>query len=281
MSHTVVIKNNGDHEVFDEQKLVRSLKKSLATERQIEKVLGVVHSSLHDGITTGEIYNLAQRALQRYQLGSPSTLRYSLKRAVMDLGPSGFPFEVFVGRIFTEMGYMCRTGVMVQGNCLEHEIDILAYKGDEVICMEAKFHNEPYLKSDTKIALYVKARFDDLLGQTIMLDGEKRVINRGILVTNTNFTDNVHTYVSCINTFDLISWSKPEKNSLIHFIETYDLYPLTVIPDLSKREVSELLAHGVVMCKDLKEHKEVMNKIGIRKRKQALILEAVTAICKC
>lgn len=280
MPDFVITKHNGDQELFDQQKLVRSLKRSMATDAEINRVLSHVSSRLRDGITTGEIYALAHKALASFQKKNPNAIRYALKQSVMDLGPSGFPFELFVARIFAELGYTCQTGVMVQGHCIEHEVDILAYKGDEVLCIEAKFHNEPYLKSDTKVALYVKARFDDLVGQKIQIDGQYKHVSKGVLITNTNFTDNAQAYVSCIGTFELISWNFPEEGSLLDHIEKYSLHPITAIPELSRSDITRLIEQGIIMCSDIRQHPDVLRKLNIRQGKQQAIMETIDMICK-
>jgi hypothetical protein len=280
MPDFVITKSNGDQELFNSQKLVQSLKRSQASDSEIEQVLAHVSSKLRNGMTTGEIYSIAHKALTAKQNKNPNAIRYALKQSVMDLGPSGFPFELFVARIFAELGYMCQTGVMVQGHCIEHEVDVLAHKGDEVICIEAKFHNEPYLKSDTKVALYVKARFDDLMGQKIYVDGTYKHVTKGILITNTNFTDNAKAYVSCVNTFDLISWNHPQGMSLLNYIEKYSLHPITAIPELSKSDVTRLIEQGIIMCSDVKDHPAVLDRLNIKKSKQESIFETIDLICK-
>lgn len=280
MPDIVITKSNGDQELFSQDKLIRSLRRSQATEQEIERVLAHVSSRLRPGMTTGEIYVIARKALSADKAKNPNAIRYGLKQAVMDLGPSGFPFELFVARIYAELGYMCQTGVMVQGSCIEHEVDVLAHKGDEVICMEAKFHNEPYLKSDTKVALYVKARFDDLIGQKIKIDGQYKHVTKGILITNTNFTDNAQAYVSCMGTFDLISWNYPEEGSLLDMIERFNLHPITAVPELSKSDVARLVEQGIIMCADITQHPTVLDKLNIRKSKQQSIHETIGLICK-
>ena len=81
------------------------------------------------------------------------------------LGPTGFPFEQFVAEIFKAEAYSTITDQIVQGKCVEHEIDVVAWKEKELIMVEAKFHTDFNLKSDLKIVLYVKARYDDIFGQ--------------------------------------------------------------------------------------------------------------------
>ena len=47
-----------------------------------------------------------------------------LKQAIMELGPSGFPFEQFVAELLKCRGYQIKVGVIVEGHCVNHEIDV-------------------------------------------------------------------------------------------------------------------------------------------------------------
>ena len=265
MQDIVILKSDGSQEVFDQEKLIRSLKKSGASEKEITDTVAYVRKKIKPGVTTGDIYALAYKELKAHRKRNPNAIRYSLKNSVMELGPSGFPFEKFVARVFTELGYTTKTGVTIKGHCIEHEVDILAYNGNDVICMEAKFHNEPHLRSDTKVALYVKARFDDLIGEKIKIDEEYKHITKGILITNTNFTDTAYNYVRCVNTFELISWNKPTGKSLLDYIEEFKLYPIGVVPELSRKEIDQLVDLGLLTCTDVLKNPEALDTIEMRK----------------
>lgn len=276
-----VLKSNGVLELFDEQKLIHSLQKSGASDEEIESTVTTVKSKLKPGISTGELYALAYKTLNNQKKNSPSAIRYALKKSVMNLGPTGFPFERFIARIFQELGYTCEIGVMVQGKCIEHEIDIFAYNETEAICIEAKFHNEPHLKSDTKVALYVKARFDDLVGQTIHMHQKEHTIHKGMLITNTTFTDTAHNYARCVGTFELLSWTKPREKNLLHFIETLNLYPVTVVPELTKKEIDFLINQDVLTCFDLKKNPNILDQVHIKPKRKEIIIKTLNSICNC
>lgn len=281
MSSFQIIKSNGSIESFDEQKLIRSLQKSQASQEEIAYTLKTIQSKLKPNTTTEDLYSLAYKTLNGLQKHNPNAIRYALKRSIMNLGPTGFPFERFVARIFEKEGYKCDTGVMVQGHCIEHEVDIFAYKDGEAMCIEAKFHNEPHLKSDTKVALYVKARFDDLIGQKVVYDQKEHTITKGILITNTTFTDTAHTYVDCVGTFELLSWSKPSNKNLLHYIESCNLYPVTVVPGLHKKELQYLIEQNILTCTDLQNNLDILNTLNMTKSRQNEIKNIIGSICNC
>ncbi|MEY2703381.1 MAG: hypothetical protein RLY43_2020, partial [Bacteroidota bacterium] len=141
------------------------------------------------------------------------------------------------------------------------------------------FHNELSAKSDTKVALYVKSRFDDLVGQKIKLAGKDREIKRGILITNTKFTDTAKEYCECVGTFEMISWDYPNKNNLFDLIEETQMHPVTVIPLLTKKNQQDLINHGIVNCMSLKDKRTAMKNAGIPDSKIDEIVQNIDNLC--
>jgi hypothetical protein len=80
----------------------------------------------------------------------------------MELGPSGFPFEKYVAEILKYQGYRVEVGVIVEGFCVKHEVDIIAEKEAKHFMIECKFHNQPGTFCDVKIPLYINSRFLDI-----------------------------------------------------------------------------------------------------------------------
>ena len=161
MNHLINIKkSDGTTELFEEEKLVNSLKRVNAPDQAIDEIVDEVETRMREGMGTDEIYRQAFQLLKKHSYHVAA--KYSIRRAMLELGPDGFPFEKFVARIFNIWGYETLTDQNVVGACVEHEVDVVAWKGDELAMSEAKYHNEFGLKSDLKVSLYVKARFDDL-----------------------------------------------------------------------------------------------------------------------
>ena len=150
-----IVKASGERELWDEAKLVRSLEVAKAGKELIREIVSHLEQDLQDGMRTTDIYQHAFELLKTYN--RPVAAEYSLRRALLQLGPSGFPFERFIGEILAAEGYKTSVGVMVQGACVEHEVDVVAEKNGERILVEAKYHNSPDTKSDVKVALYVNA----------------------------------------------------------------------------------------------------------------------------
>jgi Holliday junction resolvase-like predicted endonuclease len=254
MEQITVLKANGKREVFDVDKLRASLLRSGATEEAASMVLTHIMPEIHNDMTTGEIYKHAFSILA--QTDKPVARSYSLRRAVIDLGPSGFPFEDFVAEILKAKGFHCLTRQTVLGGCVPHEVDVVAYNENKLMMIEAKFHNELGTKSDLKVVLYVKARFDDLR-DNIYHYGTDRVMTDSWLITNTKFSSTAIHYGVCKN-LTMIGWNYPEKGNLQRMIEEEALHPITCLTSLSSLEKKMLLAERIVLCSSLKEKPELL-----------------------
>ena len=274
-----VIKADGTRELFDQGKLEYSLKRAGAGSKSISDILEHIKNHLGQDITTHEIYKHAFDLLHNTE--KPIAIKYSLKQAIQDLGPSGFPFEDFVAEIFREKGFTAETGKIVRGFCVEHEIDIVAWNKERLIMVEAKFHNELGIKSDLKIALYVKARFDDLhqmkFNYGLPADKE-RDLDEGWLVTNTKFTSTAIEYGSCQGGLRMIGWNYPPIGNLHDMIIESKLHPLTCLVSLTGREKTALLDQGVVLCKTVAENPDLLYVIGLNDAKSKKAMEEIKSL---
>jgi hypothetical protein len=263
-----VIKGNGDKAVFDPEKLKKALQSSGAGKSEQERIVNLVTQKLFDGISTNEIYRIAFDLLkvQSHKLAG----RYKLKNAIMELGPTGFPFEHFVGRIFETMGYEVETGVFVSGNCVQHEVDVVARKPGEMLMIECKFHSEQHTKSGVQVPLYVNSRFLDIKSSWEKQFG-KDVFYKGGVVTNTRFSEDAEKYGSCVGLL-MVSWDFPDGNGLKSRIDRSGLHPLTSLISLTKAQKQQLLDKGIVLCSELEKNKSTLQQMNIPDRQIAKIL---------
>ncbi len=271
--HNILItKADGEQEPFDVAKLEQSLEHSGASSTARARIATHVFKELRSGITTDDIYRHAFEMLKREE-PHPVAARYSVKRALFQLGPSGFPFEQFLAEVLRAHGWSARTGVALTGRCAPHEVDVLAEKDGKRIGIEAKFHNEPSGKTDIKDALYVKARYDDLRATP---ESSSRV-DEGWLVTNTSFTRNAIRYAQCSNLI-LIGWDYPRTRNLMAMIEEAHVHPLTCLTTLSEGEKRHLLDNKIVLCKQISSP-HVLEAYGIRPSRIPQILQETAQLC--
>ncbi len=275
-SEIYIEKSSGTREPFDRAKLVDSLEKAGASMFVADDVSKEIEKELKEGMPTHQIYSQAFKLLRKKE--SRPAIRYSLRRSIADFGPTGFPFEDFVGEIFKAKGFSIMNDVMVNGSCIEHEIDVVAYNDEQLVMTEVKFHNQLMLKSDVKVALYIKARFDDLKNVTFNIGGKLRGMTQGLLITNTKFTENAIKFGSCAGV-NMIGWNYPAKGNLHDLIEEMSLHPLTCLTTLTNVEKKVLLAKEIVTCKALKEKAIVLKDMEIPQNRIDEILEEVHEIC--
>lgn len=277
MSITIT-KADGSQEFFKVEKLRRSLRRAGAQPDEINQIIGNMTPTLHNGIKTQEIYRQAFALLRDVDSQSPVAARYSLRRALFNLGPTGFPFETFLSRLFATDGYQTRTGVMLEGNCAEHEIDVAAYKDDHSFVAEAKFHARPGIKSDLQVAMYSYARFLDLKSRRIC-NTDICGITEFWIITNTKFTSAAEKYGKCVG-LRLLSWDYPRNDNLHDRIQRAGIYPITVLQGLSNNQVRTLIDRDIILCSDLIAKQHTLRHLHLPKRKHESIIQEAETICK-
>lgn len=264
----------GDQITFSPSKVEVSLRKAGVDETGIREVLAKINNELYDGISTREIHNRAFHLLNKKNKVSAS--RYKLKRAIYELGPTGYPFEKFVAAVLKHHGYKVDVGQLVRGACVSHEVDIVASKNEKNILIECKFHSEQGRHCNVKIPLYIHARYDDINTERIQNSNKK--FSEGWVVTNTRFTKEALEYGNCVG-LNLLSWDKPSGQSLKELIDHRGLYPITVSSLLSTREKEFLLARDVVLCKDILSKGFYLDHLNISENRKMKILKEVKMLC--
>lgn len=274
-----VIKTSGEREPFSLTKLRRSLVRSGADNATTEMVIAHITPELHDGMKTAAIYKHAFSLLKKTKY--PVAVRYSLRKAVMELGPSGFPFEKFVAEVLRGKGYTAQTGVILPGFCVSHEVDVLMEKDNRHIFAECKFHNQQGIKTDVKVALYVHARFMDLRKGHDISEKAQDIpnIHEGWLITNTKLTSDAIAYANCAG-LTVIGWDYPEKGNLQDLILETGVHPLTFLTTLSAGDKSNLLEQGVVMCQTLREDTAPLRALGFSDEKIQKVVNEVSKVCQ-
>ncbi|MES2623225.1 MAG: restriction endonuclease [Patescibacteria group bacterium] len=298
-------KADGTIEIFDEKKLIHALTKAgaqyLVAKEISDLIIDKCSQANPDELIKSEyIYRLAFKQLKN--ISRRSALKFSLKKAMLELGPSGFPFEEFIAEVWRAQGYTAITGQIVFGVCVAHEVDVIAWKGDELVMIEAKYHSDSGSRTDLKTALYVKARYDDIRQQTFttksfdihtiaaqslkdmhMFEKDAQRIDpknvqipqkltEGWLITNTHFSDTAMIYGKC-NNLKMMSYDCPEVGSLQDLIMEHRLFPITVLTVLNAAEKKDLIAKNIVLCKTLHENTHILAEMGFSKEKIFSVLE--------
>ena len=269
-------KFNGETEEFKVEKLKTSLRRSKATEGEINTVVENIMPTLYDGMSSKEIYKKAFSLLKKHNRISAS--KYSLKRAILDLGPTGFPFERLISALLREKGFKTKVGVILQGICVTHEVDVLAEKDGNSYAVECKFHSDPKAVSSVRIALYINSRFLDIQSYWNKSLERKSHLKQGWLVTNTRFSSDAIDYSKCVG-LQLLSWDYPDDNGIKHNVDEFALYPITTLTTLTKREKHLLIEKNIILTKELYNAPMLLEEIGISEKKRKRVLNEIKNLC--
>ena len=247
-----IIKASGKKEKFNQEKIFRTLIKAGAPRKLASEIVSQVESKVKDGTTTKQILDSALKLLR--ERNPEIEARYDLKRAVMSLGPTGFPFEKYFAEILKKYGYETKVGEILKGTLTSHEIDIIATKDSKKYMIEVKYHNVQGIYTKLKVALYVYARFLDL----------KKQFYQAWIATNTRMSKQSIIYAKGMS-IKITSWEHPKGESLVELIEKKKLYPITILKSVDNKTKHQLSNSHLVLASNLlkTDINELKRKTGI------------------
>ena len=267
-----VIKRDGSEVPFDDHRVICSMERVGVPKELHDRVLAHIKEKVQadNTITTDEIfYHIREFLVGR---DKKSALRFNLRQAIFELGPTGFPFEKYLGKIFADQGYKVQTDLIMEGECVSHEIDLLLEKDGKREVIEAKFHNQRVGKTDIHVLLYTYARFLDIKGKN-NLDGVW-------VATNTKISTESIDYANCKG-IKVLSWNYPQEWNLAEFVEKPKMYPVTTLTDLTTEEERRFIDNGIVLASDLLKisDEELRTKYLIDEKRIPVIRESAELIC--
>ncbi len=255
-----IIKADGSSEIFDPVRLETSLVRAGSAPFAAHRIAETVAGTLVPGISSKEVYSRAFALLRKE--ARPVAARYALRRALLELGPTGHPFEDFISHLFEKEGWKVETRKVIQGKCVAHEVDFYGSheESGEHIAAELKYHNDPGYKSDLKTVLYVKARFEDIFA----VNESQRTcpINRGLLVTNTKFTSEAIKYGECAGV-EMLGWSYPADNSLLHRMYQARVYPITSLTTLTRSQKNLFITQGTIAVDEILANRSLVDALRL------------------
>lgn len=241
-----IIKKGGAEELFIPEKLCGSIIMAGAPSPLAQQVCSIVDESIESGVSTDTIFTTTRRYLKTF---SPKIAAlYALERGLGALGPSGFLFEQYVAALFDEAGYFVQTNIYADGEGVQHEIDVWAEKGNVVFIIEAKYRNDYKTKTHIKEVMYADARLQDIKRRAAKDQSTKEYYMW--VVTNTQFTDNSVNYIK-YRDIQLMGWSYPTYINLKKIVSDKKLYPVTIIPSITKKVLQSLANDKIVLVKSL------------------------------
>ena len=283
MRKPYIINSRGEKEIFSFRKVYKSARKVGASKPLALKIAQEIEKQVYSGVKTIDIFKEVKKKL--YQEHPPAALRFSLKEAMRKLGPTGFPFEKYVGEIFLKNGFQVRLNQYLDGSCCSgYEIDFLAEKDNVLNVGECKYRNLFGERIHLDIALANYARFLDIKNYFLANNSKEKTSNynlKSVLVTNTKFTSKAIKYSQCMGV-ELMGWKYPKNRGLEYFIDSQKLYPITILPsfknifsDIFQRKRMMLVEDVLrIDTKDFaKKNKLPLNYVSSLVREAKLLLE--------
>lgn len=270
-----IFKADGSRDTFNPRLLILSLQRAGAGEYTAQRITETITSTIVSGVTSKEIYARAFALLRKE--ARPLAARYALRRALLELGPTGHPFEDFISHLYRAEGWEVETRKIMKGKCVQHEVDFYASHTaqNEFLAAELKYHNDPGYKTDLKVALYVKSRFDDIFACDESI--RSCPIDRGILVTNTKFTSEAITYAECAGV-ELLGWDYPLKESLFLRMTHASIYPITTVTSLSHAEKRLLVEHGVIAVDEVVRDRSLLTPLHLSSERVGELLAEIEGL---
>ncbi|MBE2189518.1 MAG: restriction endonuclease [Candidatus Kapabacteria bacterium] len=263
-TEVLIKKANGEIEAFSDIKLRHSLKNAGANHKTQDEIVDDIQNWIYDGVTTKQIYKRAFSILRKKQY--LSSIRYKLKQSMLELGPTGFPFEQIIGIIFERQGYNSKVGQIVEGQCVSHEMDVIATSENHQCLVECKYSTDQGKRVSIQTPLYVRSRVDDIIKLRQKMPEYKNFSFSGWVITNTRFSDDSIKYARCSG-LKLLAWDYPEGRGLKNVFEEENIFPITLLNNLTIKQKQQLFEHGIVVCRQLLENIEILDKFQLSDRK--------------
>ncbi len=275
-SNILVRKASGDEEPFEKYKLERSLRNAGADNDLIKEIVENIENWISTGLTTKKIYSKAFSLLRRKETGV--AIRYKLKQAIMELGPTGYPFEDFIGHLFEKQGYEVKVGQILEGYCVTHEMDVIATNKKIQHLVECKFSADQGKQISVQVPLYVRSRVNDIIKKRKESPDYADFSFSGWVVTNTRFSSDALQYGKC-SELHLLGWDYPIGNGLKDIIERLKIYPITILGQLTKNEKLDLLNQGYVTCSQILNNPKILDSLQLGKTKYDTLEKEINDIC--
>lgn len=213
-----VTKYDGSRQTYNQEKVLGSIFRSGVKKEDALKVLTQVEAKLYDGISTKELYQLVHEEIDRQGFHQHARF-YRLREALAKMDP--LDFEKFIKKILEKEGYECQWNVMVQGFCIDHQLDVIAKKDNQLFFVEVKHHQNPHRDCGLGTVAELWARLDDIK------DGFEKGTSKydfsgAWLINNTKFSQHAKKYAQCKG-IKLTGWRYKGKESLERLVKMGDI----------------------------------------------------------
>jgi len=251
-----VLKYDGSRQPFDKNKIYNTCIRMRATPQEASSVADKVAAKVYEGIPTKKILQLTFTFLRQHR---PEIKHRIDLREAISLMRSKPDFERFIQLMLKAEGYDVEPNQIVQGSCVDHEIDAIARKEtgkgkgndvrNEVIYVEVKHHIQSHTYTGVGVFLEARATFEDIV------EGFKQKknncnFNRVLVITNTKLSEHAIRYADCRN-ISHMAWHDPPERGLEEIVEQHGFYPVTLLRGVDRNIIDRLGDAGIVLLKQL------------------------------
>ncbi|MFH1630950.1 MAG: restriction endonuclease [Candidatus Aenigmatarchaeota archaeon] len=238
-----ITKADGSKERFDRSKILRACEHIGLDMKQSNEVADYVDRALPEGSSTHKLHVLLMEQLDKRNIESAPLL--ALRDAIADIDSKNF--EIFTKRMLEADGYKCKWNQIMRGASVDHQIDVLAEKDDQIFIVECKRHFNPHRFCGLDVSLQEKARLDDITdGYT---NGKNKVhVTAAWIFTNAKFSEHAKAYCKAKG-IRMTGWKTGEFGIEI-FVKKNNIYPVTILKaDLNTKV--QLIQAGLLTLQDV------------------------------
>jgi len=260
----LIRKSSLDFEEFSDKKFRTSLKKAGLSPKITEDLLTELQPTVKNYFSTQTLHHATYKCLLKKS--KIVAANYNIKQAIYDLGPTGYPFEIFCAEMLKVKGYKTKVSVIKRGKYVRHEVDIIAKRDDHNIFCECKFHSLKSRKNNIKVPLYIQSRFLDLQA------GNPNEKLDYAIFSNTEFSKDAIQYSRGVGLL-LYSMNYPTHGAFIDLVRKYKVFPITALRSLRVRDRKVLLDDGIVVIKRVKRNDLI--KLGLSEREISKVFQEI------
>ncbi|RLG09709.1 MAG: hypothetical protein DRN68_00865 [Thaumarchaeota archaeon] len=243
-----VRKADGRLEPFDRRKVIRTCMKLRVERIEAERIADKISKMVYDGIPTNEILSAIYEEVKKIRPEYEHA--HDLREAISMMRPKP-DFEYFIGITLSSLGYRIESARIVDGRCIEHEIDGIAMRNDEVLMIEVKHHVNPHTYTGLDVFLAVHSTLRDLM-DGYRLGLHNYPFTAALVACNTKISQHAERYARCVG-IRYMGWRYPRAFALEDLIVKYKLYPITMLKILKRNHIEKLGDRGIVTLKQLTE----------------------------
>ena len=243
-----VRKADGGLEPFDKGKVIRTCLKLRVGRREAERIAEEVKREAYDEIPTSRILELIYEKVRRVKPALEHAI--DLREAISALRPKP-DFEQYIRLTLESIGYRVEGNKVLEGRCVDHEIDGVAVKGGEVLLLEVKHHVNHHTYTGMDVFLEVWATLQDLM-EGYELGLHRYGFTNALVACNTKISNHAERYARCKG-LKYMGWRYPKAMGLEEIIEKHGLYPVTMLRGVERGLLDRLGDAGIVTLRQLIE----------------------------